>query len=159
MVKRIARRCLRVAYHCMIWWRQVTGVRRNGAAVAVWDGDELLLVRHSYRPGYALPGGRVKRGEGPGQAACRELREEVGLDLRPEDLRPAPGCPNGASTHIFEYCVRTRPQLRIDNWEIVEACLLNPAKILIQDEDLRRYLRRRLAAPEEDARARKRSRS
>ncbi len=35
---------------------------------------------------WALPGGRLDDGETPGQAALREMREEVGLDLPPENV-------------------------------------------------------------------------
>lgn len=44
------------------------------------DGS-ILLVRHSYRKGWGLPGGLLKRNEHPVDAAARETREEVGLDL------------------------------------------------------------------------------
>jgi len=42
------------------------------------DG-RLLLVRHSYKQGWATPGGFVNRGETPAVAAVREAWEEVGL--------------------------------------------------------------------------------
>lgn len=41
----------------------------------------LLLVRQSYRRGWGVPGGLLKRGEAPEDAARREVREEVGIDV------------------------------------------------------------------------------
>jgi ADP-ribose pyrophosphatase YjhB (NUDIX family) len=61
-----------------------------GSMVAVCRGDELLLVRQRLRTPsrWGLPGGFQKTDEDGADAARRELREEVGLDLavRPEDL-------------------------------------------------------------------------
>ena len=42
----------------------------------------LLLVRLAYRDRWGLPGGLLKRGETTADAARREVREEVGLDVR-----------------------------------------------------------------------------
>ena len=41
----------------------------------------LLLVRQSYRDGWAFPGGLLRRREDPVAAGRREVREEVGLDI------------------------------------------------------------------------------
>lgn len=41
----------------------------------------LLLVRLSYRERWGVPGGLLKRNESPEDAARREVREEVGLDV------------------------------------------------------------------------------
>lgn len=41
----------------------------------------MLLVRHSYRNSWGLPGGLLKRGETPEDAARREVREESTLDV------------------------------------------------------------------------------
>ena len=39
----------------------------------------VLLVRHSYRPHWGLPGGLARRREEPADAARREAREEIGV--------------------------------------------------------------------------------
>lgn len=49
------------------------------AGAVIDDRGRVLLVKHRYNPGWRLPGGGVNRGEPPGDAVLRELREEVGL--------------------------------------------------------------------------------
>lgn len=54
-------------------------LRTIGARALVLQNDKVLLVKHSYTPGWYTIGGGVKRGETPVQAVQRELFEEVGI--------------------------------------------------------------------------------
>lgn len=64
-----------------------------GAVVVLRDsGGRVLLVRSRHQRGWGLPGGLLKRGEEPLAAAVREVHEEIGVRLRPQDLTPATPC-------------------------------------------------------------------
>jgi ADP-ribose pyrophosphatase YjhB (NUDIX family) len=52
------------------------------AAAVVRDGDRVLLHRVADDPFWALPGGRVEPGETAEAAVRRELREELGTEVR-----------------------------------------------------------------------------
>lgn len=56
-----------------------------GVRGAAFDSEgRIFLVRHSYLPGWYLPGGGVDAGEDVGTALRRELREEGGIELTEE---------------------------------------------------------------------------
>ncbi len=60
--------------------------RPAAAAVVAGDDGRLLYVRRRYPPevgGWCLPGGFAEPGEDAEATACREVREETGLDVRP----------------------------------------------------------------------------
>ena len=123
---RVARLALVVAYRLIKAVHRYWRPRHVGAAVAVWHDGKILIVRHSYRPGYGLPGGRVKRNETPAAAASRELREEVGIRADPDELLAvAPGT-GRKPTHVFEFRPHLRPSVSIDNREIIAASFVDP---------------------------------
>ena len=55
---------------------------RMGVRVVMIQNDKVWLVRHTYLPGWFLPGGGLKRKETLEQAARREAFEETGAELR-----------------------------------------------------------------------------
>ena len=58
----------------------------HGALVVVWKQGTVLLVRNSYVSYFSPPGGYVRGGETARLAAIRELAEETGLKVDPDQL-------------------------------------------------------------------------
>lgn len=59
------------------------------AAIALWRGDELLLMKRAAgfaSGGWFLPGGHVEPGERPAETAVRELFEETQIVLTADSL-------------------------------------------------------------------------
>lgn len=54
--------------------------------VALVCGDQILLVQNWGESKWSLPGGGAHHGEAPIQAAIREVHEELGVLLDPEQL-------------------------------------------------------------------------
>ncbi len=83
-----------------LWRRAPKRIRRWGVlltesrftvtagAVITDEAGRVLLLRHRYRPGsgWGIPGGFLQSGEQPETAIRRELREEIGLEVRQIEL-------------------------------------------------------------------------
>lgn len=103
-----------------------------GSVVLLRDSEaaapgRLLLLRQPPGRGWNLPAGLLNRGETPLAGAVRELAEESGVWLQPEQLRPA--SPN-ALVHtrgrwvdmVFEASVPASTiTLEVDGREVLEA--------------------------------------
>jgi 8-oxo-dGTP pyrophosphatase MutT (NUDIX family) len=87
-----------------------------GVRGVVTDADgKVLLLRHTYTPGWHFPGGGVERGETSQLALLREMKEEAGIIPR--------GTPRLVSVH-FNHANHPNDHVlvyRIDAWERVEA--------------------------------------
>lgn len=53
-----------------------------GVRVMAFHEGQVVLVRHTYMPGWYFPGGGLKRRESLEAAARREAREEAGVELQ-----------------------------------------------------------------------------
>jgi ADP-ribose pyrophosphatase YjhB (NUDIX family) len=70
------------------------------SVLPVDPAGRLLLVRHAgHHDGWAVLGGAVEIGESPAQAAVREAREEIGVDIRLLRLRDVLGGPEYEVTY------------------------------------------------------------
>jgi 8-oxo-dGTP pyrophosphatase MutT (NUDIX family) len=135
VVDRLWRVGLRVAYRLQLVYWFVVRPRHTGAGVAVWHGDRLLMIRNSYRNSLCLPAGGLKRREQPIDAAVRELREEVGIEVGPEALHYAGELVDRSAyvedhLHVFELRCEEVPATRVDGREVIWAGFMTPAEAL-----------------------------
>jgi len=73
----------------MVRKREYPSLPMVGAGALIHKGQKVLLVKRRYEPNkgrWALPGGMVELGEPVEDAVRREVKEEVGLDVRLERL-------------------------------------------------------------------------
>jgi len=96
------------------------------------DG-RILLVRQVYRDRWGVPGGLLARREDPAAAACREIREEVGLRV---ELCGEPAVVVEPRTQRLDLVFRARPvdeleadRARPTSPEITEAGWFSPDEL------------------------------
>lgn len=142
---------MRTAYRCAhLMLRSYWFVRRprtNGALAALWLDGKILLVKNSYRRQHSLPGGYVRPGEDPRQAASREVHEEIRVHVPPESFDLAyhgtrPFEFRSDTLDIYEAELDAAPDLRIDQVEVVWAGFKTPdeARAMNIVPHLREYL-------------------
>ncbi|MEA5417203.1 NUDIX hydrolase [Synechococcus sp. BA-132 BA5] len=107
----------------------------HGALVAIWHRGLLLLVQTSYRRGLGLPGGGLERRETARQAAVRELAEELGLRVSPQELvdpwQITETSARGKNTvTIFTLRAAREPTLRLDGLELLASHWLTKGEAL-----------------------------
>jgi ADP-ribose pyrophosphatase YjhB (NUDIX family) len=96
------------------YWRLTRSQTLGVQGIVIRRDKQILLLRHSYTPGWHFPGGGVERHENLMQALHRELLEEVGVAIRGEPKLHA----------IFSNFARSKGDhiavFIVDNWEQIE---------------------------------------
>jgi len=132
---RVIRSLYKAAYQSHLFVNFFLRPKAQGAYVAVWHDNQVLLIRNSYKSAYTLPCGGIERGETPREAACRELKEEVGLNLPINAFQRVYETINLTEfkqDHIILYEVRlsTPPRPKPDGREVIWAGLRQPDEAL-----------------------------
>lgn len=106
---------------------------RRGAIGILGRGREYLVVRRAEgiaKGGYwCFPGGHVEPGETSRQAVCRELAEELGLDVRPASRLGSIRVLESMHVLVAWRVVKIGGELRPARSEIAETRWLTPSAI------------------------------
>lgn len=88
-LKKLIRTCGAIAYKIIRtpfkWYWKLFKIKTRGVRVLLVHRDKIILVRHWYNSLWVMPGGGIKKYETPEQAAIREIKEEVGIDIKQLD--------------------------------------------------------------------------
>ena len=126
---------LTIAYRmALLYWR-IAKPNTYGAFVAVWHQGRVLAIKNSYKPQWSFPGGGVKKSESAIQAAARELREEVGIDVDSNSLKIVEqfvchGEFKKDHATAFEITLEDEPTVQVDGLEVVEATFVDFEELL-----------------------------
>ncbi|MFD1487708.1 NUDIX domain-containing protein [Ancylobacter vacuolatus] len=115
-----------------LWGRWTRGVTLGVRAVVIDADGAVLLLRHTYVPGWHLPGGAVDPGETAEAAILRELEEEAAILATGPRLHGLLLNRNlGARDHVAVYVVEhfEQGQPRVPNREIAEIGFFPPSTL------------------------------
>jgi 8-oxo-dGTP diphosphatase len=129
IIDRLWRLALWCAYRMLLCYWFLFRPRSGGVYVAVWCGSRILIIRNSYRAWYNFPCGGQKLGESPLAAAARELGEEAGIKVEPEDLIHIDSYSSTREyrrdrSTLYELRLESEPNVEIDRREVVWASFM-----------------------------------
>jgi ADP-ribose pyrophosphatase YjhB (NUDIX family) len=120
---RKASRLLSLGLHT--YWRFSRGMTLGVRGVVLDQQNRVFLIRHTYVPGWHLPGGGVETGETAQEALERELREEacIAIDEPPSLFGVFFNNRVSRRDHVLVYVIRrfTVLQAKQPDREIAEA--------------------------------------
>lgn len=118
-----------------VMWLYLRGSKRTRLVLRNERG-QVLMVRGWIASGHkwSLPGGGLHRGEEPLRGVVREVREEVGIRLRPDSLMELGNFPiksKGFRFNLYFFAVTmvNTPELRLQWYEIAEARWMDRASL------------------------------
>jgi 8-oxo-dGTP pyrophosphatase MutT (NUDIX family) len=128
-MKRFVRLGYAVAARLRVLYWFVFRPQTQGVKCVIQQDGRWLMIRNSYGKGHwTFPGGGVNRSEDPADAAIREVREEVGIDLG--SVEPIGTYQSNIQfKHDTVHCyVATvlRPDHQIDMTEVIESGWFSP---------------------------------
>jgi ADP-ribose pyrophosphatase YjhB (NUDIX family) len=110
-------------------WRLQRSVTLGAQGIVIDAESRVLLIRHTYRPGWHFPGGGVEPGESVRNALERELEEEAGIRLNndPQLMGIFTNFENFRGDHIAVFVVHDwrQPSVPPPNREIAEQGFFN----------------------------------
>jgi 8-oxo-dGTP pyrophosphatase MutT (NUDIX family) len=127
------------------WWRLSRGTTLGVRGIACDKDGHVLLIRHSYKAGWHLPGGGVESGEHAIESMTREMAEEAGVEAAtvPVLLGFYANHASFKNDHILLYKIESwRPCKPLDNGEIAEIGFFDMNAL---PHDVTRGTQRRLA--------------
>lgn len=138
LVDRMFQLAYKAAYRMMRVYWSVRRPATHGALVTLWNDGQVLLIQNSYVSYRSLPGGYVGRNETGAEAAVRELREEIGVVARPEQLERVYDEVKDWEgkrdrVEVFKLELDHRPKMAIDRREVIAAGWYSPARALELD--------------------------
>lgn len=103
-----------------------------GVSVAIIQSGKVLLTLRDDFQVWCLPGGAVDAGESVAEAVVREVREEIGLNVRPIHLvgiYSRPDFPPGGGHEILFTAIPIGGAVQLKEGETVDACYFDPREL------------------------------